>query len=445
MIISVQKYFRLILSLTVVAIIASCGGDRKDPVSNSTDPNIYYSHSVFLKNGEAYSSGANANGQLGDGNNDETENKDTPVQVVGEGGNGILTGIVGVATGQTHSLAVSSLSSGGNVYAWGNNGNRQLGTSSDSPAVEPTKTVKADGSALGNITAVSAGSNFSLALDQTGNVWAWGDNSVGQLGFASPDPAHAAQLPAPLNIAKISAGGLHALAIDNTGKAYGWGKNVSGQLGFDTSITTPPGIVHKENNGAFGDELQTDSPVTDIAAGGSHSLFLRADHTVWACGYNFYGQLGTGTTDRSNKIHGAAQVLKTLNTPLTGVLAVAAGLSHSLAIIDRYTDINGQEHLRTVWGWGLNFYGQLGNPLNYLTVTPVFSPVPVQKVDGSFLEDITMIIAIGNHSLAVDGSGQLWVWGNDGYGQLGIGDIGTDTTRRYATMVPGFKPGSFSP
>jgi alpha-tubulin suppressor-like RCC1 family protein len=421
-----------------VATIASCGGDRKDPVSNSTDPSIYYSHSVFLLNDKVYTSGANANGQLGDGVNDETENKDTPVQVVGEEGNGILTGIVGVATGQTHSLAVSALASGGNVYAWGNNGNRQLGTSSDSPTVNPKKVVKADGSALDNITAVSAGSNFSLALDQTNHVWAWGDNSVGQLGFASPDPAHAAQLPAPLNIAKISAGGLHALAMDNTGKAYGWGKNASGQLGFNTSTTTPPGIVHKENNGAFGDELQTDSPVTDIGAGGSHSLFLRADHTVWACGYNFYGQLGTSATDRGNKINGAAQVLKADGTPLTGVLAVAAGFSHSLAIVDDGSGVSG-----TVWGWGLNFYGQLGNPLNYLTVTPVFSPVPVLKKDGSYLENISMIIAIGNHSLAVDSSGQLWTWGNDGYGQLGIGDIGTDTTRSYATMVPGFAPGSF--
>jgi alpha-tubulin suppressor-like RCC1 family protein len=442
MTLSVQKYFQFLLSLSVVAIIASCGGDRKDPISNSTDPSIFYSHSVFLKNGEAYSSGANANGQLGNGVNDETENKDTPVQVVGEGGNGLLTGIVGVATGQTHSLAVSNIiaGSGGFVYAWGNNGNRQLGTSSESPTVDPKKTVKADGSALDNVTSVSAGSNFSLALDQTNHVWAWGDNSEGQLGFASTDPAHAGQLPSPLNITKISAGGMHALAMDNTGKAYGWGRNVRGQLGFNTATTTQPGIVHKENGSTFGDELQTDSPVTDIAAGGSHSLFLRADRTVWACGYNYYGQLGTSATDRGDKTHGAAQVLKVDGSPLTGVLAVAAGLDHSLAIVDDGSGVTG-----TVWGWGLNFYGQLGNPLNYLTVTPIMSPVQVLKQDGTALTNIRMIIAIGAHSLAVDSSGQLWAWGNDSYGQLGIGDIGTDTTRSYATMVPGFAPGSFSP
>jgi alpha-tubulin suppressor-like RCC1 family protein len=173
--------------------------------------------------------------------------------------------------------------------------------------------------------------------------------------------------------------------------------------------------------------------VIHIAAGGGHCLFVTGDGNVWACGLNYYGQLGDGTT--INRKDGVVPVLKDGNpvTPLTGAIAVAAGLDHSLVIIDDGSGTKG-----TVWAWGSNTYGQLGNPKNFNTDIKVTSPVQVLKVGGDPLENVTKIVAIGNHSLALvdDGSNPptLWAWGDNTYGQVGNGKT-IDST--YAIEITG--------
>ena len=103
------------------------------------------------------------------------------------------------------------------------------------------------------------------------------------------------------------------------------------------------------------------SNIKAIAAGGGHSLALDNNGTVWAWGYNGYGQLGNGSSGAS---HPVPVQVKNLNN----IKAIAAGYNHLLAL-----DNNG-----TVWAWGYNEYGQLGNGTNSLAP----QPVPVQVTAG---------------------------------------------------------------
>jgi alpha-tubulin suppressor-like RCC1 family protein len=418
-----RKYYHALTIMVLAALIAACGSGDKHHLSSSDDPDVYYSHSVAFRNHTtAFTWGANTYGQLGNGDDDSSNNKYTPVQVVGVDKQGYLTGMAGVSAGGTHILAFNN--SPGNVYAWGNNGDGQLGNNSEKSTSTPVQVISdkttTPATLLSGVTAVSAGGRHSLAI-ANGHVWAWGSNDDGQLGVATADNQQrtAVQITSlTTEVKKVAAGGGgHSLALMNDKTVKSWGRNTLGQLGVNSTVSpiTTPGTVVK----GTGDLTN----VTDIAAGRSHSLFLLEDGTVWACGYNFVGQLGDGFTSNRNY---AVQVMG-----LTGIATqIAAGMDHSLALI------NGE-----VWAWGLNNYGQLGNgaPLTGSELQTSTFPVRVKTNDAGhpYLSGITNIVAIGNHNLAVDTLGQLWVWGYNSYGQLGLEDDDA-TNRNYATKVPDF-------
>jgi alpha-tubulin suppressor-like RCC1 family protein len=208
-------------------------------------------------------------------------------------------------------------------------------------------------SGLTNIVAVAAGTEFSLALDGSGAVWAWGTNAHGELGDGTTTnrltPVRVSGLT---NVVAVSAGGAsgdHALALKADGTVWAWGGNGSGQLGDGTTTErhAPVPVVGL-------------AAVVAVAAGGSHSLALRADGTVWAWGLNGSGQLGTNSTASSPT---PVQV-----AGLTGATALAAGAYQSLAATPD----------ATVWAWGSDGFGQLGDGV---VPTPVSqSNVPVRTL-----------------------------------------------------------------
>jgi alpha-tubulin suppressor-like RCC1 family protein len=138
--------------------------------------------------------------------------------------------------------------------------------------------------------------------------------------------------------------------------------------------------------------------ITSIAAGGYHSLAVRANGTVAAWGYNIWGQVGDGTI--------LDQWTPVTVPGLSGVRSVAAGIGHSLAL---GTD-------GTVRSWGLAHVGQLGR----LAVLPLLSPSPA-VIPG--LTGVTKISGGGYHSLALLASGTVVGWGWNAYGQLGDGSL----------------------
>lgn len=142
---------------------------------------------------------------------------------------------------------------------------------------------------------------------------------------------------------------------------------------------------------------QSDSKykIVAVAAGNKHCLALRSDGTVWAWGNNEHGQLGNGTTTKSNK---SLQV-----KGLTNVIAIAGGKNHSVAL----------KRDGTVWAWGLNDQGRLGNGN---VVDKYFKPTQVKG-----LSNIISIAAGRGYSVAVDSNRTVWAWGVNDEGQLGDG------------------------
>jgi len=306
--------------------------------------------------------------------------------------------IVQVAAGSSHSLALTNT---GVVYAWGQNRYGQLGDDSTETRTIP---VKVHDGAMGNsdVEAIAAGAYHSLAL-KDGMVYAWGFNIYGQLG---DDSTETRTIPVEVHdgamgnsdVEAIAAGAYHSLALRN-GTAYAWGRNFESQLGDGT--TTDRETPVKVQDGAMGN-----SGVEAIAAADLHSLVLK-NGTVYAWGANQFHQLGNGT------VHNSSTPFKVLDGAMgnSGVEAIAAGGYHSLALKDGM-----------VYAWGYNIYGQLGDG----TTTDRETPVKVQ--DGSMgNSDVEAIAAGGLHALALK-NGKVYAWGANADRQLGNGTDNNHST-----------------
>ncbi|MCZ2340413.1 MAG: hypothetical protein LC104_01295, partial [Bacteroidales bacterium] len=168
--------------------------------------------------------------------------------------------------------------------------------------------------------------------------------------------------------------------------------------------------------------------LVQVSAGSLFAVARSAGGQVWSWGYNASGQLGIGNATTQSR---AVPVKLNGNTPaeyLSDALDISAGSDHVVALRKR-----AGENFTTVWCWGQQSYGRLGNGL--VAALAVTYPVQVQKdasEGGGYLQDIVQVAAGSQHTLALDKDGQVWAWGDNGYGALGDG--GT-TNRAYAKRV----------
>jgi uncharacterized delta-60 repeat protein len=199
----------------------------------------------------------------------------------------------------------------------------------------------------------------------------------------------------------VAAGGEHTVALKADGTLVAWGKNGDGQLGDGTTTQRHSQVAVPGLTG-----------VVDVAAGWAHTVALKSDGTVVTWGNNGGGQLGDGS---------ATTRLSPVAVPgLTGVVAVAAGIWHTVAL----------KSDGTVVAWGYNLEGELGDG----TTTDRLSPVAVSGLTG--------VVAVssskgGFHSVALKSDGTMRAWGYNLSGQLGDG---TTTQRLSPVSVLGFPP-----
>ncbi len=160
-----------------------------------------------------------------------------------------------IACGGNHTI---SLKSDGTVWAWGRNGDGQLGYGTDTYSKTPVQ-VKTDskGNDFGDVTAIAGGFFHTIALKKDGTVWAWGD-SRGQLTTDSKTPVQVSGLS---GVTAIAGGGYHSLALKSDGTVWAWGYNGGGQLGDGTKTDSNTPV-----------QVSSLSGVTAIAGGGFHSL-----------------------------------------------------------------------------------------------------------------------------------------------------------------------------
>lgn len=263
-------------------------------------------------------------------------------------------------------------------------------------------------------TSLGVSGTFSAVVDEDGTLWTWGNNNYGQLGNDnqgnvkndSGNPEQNVPTPILEEIRSVAVGGFHGAAIKEDGTLWTWGCNDNGQVGqkrvndkdviwywtfiIPHRIVTPYQTV----------PVQIMEDVAAVACGAYHTLILKTDGTLWACGHNGYGQLGAGdTTDRDDPV----QVM-------TDVAAISAGFGFSAAL---KTD-------GSLWTWGRNDDGQLG------TGDTQDRSEPVQVMD-----NVAQISAGSSHMVAIKTDGTLWTWGVDRFNQLGTGQplAGEDETR----------------
>ncbi len=253
-------------------------------------------------------------------------------------------------------------------------------------------------SGLTGITAVAGGGDHSLFVKNDGTAWACGYNVAGQLGDGTTTlyKSTPVQVSGLTGITSVAAGEYHSLFLKNDGSVWACGNNSSGQLGDGTTVdkSTPVQV-----SGLTG--------ITAVAGGERHSLFVKNDGTVWACGKNWDGQLGDGSgTNKSTPVQVSG---------LTGITAVAAGEYHSLFL----------KNDGSVWACGSNAFGELGDGTGIDKWTPV-------QVSG--LTGITSVAAGWVHSLFLKNDGSVWACGYNAYGQLGDG---TTTDKSTPVQVSG--------
>lgn len=291
------------------------------------------------------------------------------------------------SAGDRHTLA---LKTDGTLWAWGGGGMGQLGDGGSTDRATPVKV-------MDFVTAVAAGGNHSLAVQADGSLWAWGNNASGQLGLGTRDNAvHATPTKVMDAVSAVYAGASHSLAIKTDGSLWAWGANRSGQLGIGSAQDQAVPVKVMDS-------------VTAVAAGEAHTLALKADGTLWAWGANLAGQLGADTP--------GGDPMADCLTPLQvmgGVSAVSASRAYSLAL---KTD-------GTLWAWGDNQYGQLGNggTGNMAVMQPGVGSTFCQTTPVQILSEVSAVSAGGSsracHVLALKTDGSLWGWGNNAYGQL---------------------------
>jgi len=329
--------------------------------------------------GAALSWGGNDYGQLGN-------NTTTPRTQAGL--IDVLANVKVIAGGRHFGLAADG---SGALYTWGLNAYGQLGHGDQTQRLQPALVAGVAG-----VSAVAAGAYHALILLSDGSVWACGRNLEGQLGIGSYSNQATFQQVTGLDgsdddstAIAIAAGEYHSLALTASGKVLSWGYNIFGQLGVgDKAVKNTPQAV-LDASGELGG-------VTAIAAGANHCLALKNDGTVVAWGYNLNGELGNGTTVDGVR---AAAV-----TGLNSVHSIAAGGYHSMAL----RRVGGVD---TLWTWGDNACGQLGNGNQ-----PTDSSVPVE-VTG--LGSINRIAGGYEHSMALKRDSTVWTWGRGASGQLG--------------------------
>lgn len=244
-----------------------------------------------------------------------------------------------------------------------------------------------------NVRSVSMGFNHLVFVKNDNTLWAYGENDHGQFGRGNTTSSYS-PVQIQTGVSYAVAGDNLTVCVKTDGTVYACGLNTSGQVG-NNSTTDQKSFV----------QVTGLSNVYTVSCMGDHVMAIKTDGTLWAWGRNDYGQLGNGNTTNQKK---AVQVM-------TGAAQVSAGMFHTGVI----------KSDGTLWFAGNNWRGEFGtgSTSGYSTANSTF-----RQTSGTFIA-----VSCGNHTTAaLADNGQLWVAGNDTYGQLGNGTTGVS----FPTLAP---------
>jgi len=306
---------------------------------------------------------SSTSGNLGD---NTSVNRSTPVTTIAGG-----TNWKQVANGSNHTVAVKT---DGTLWGWGRNDSGQTGTDAGSflTSINPVSTLTS------NWKQVSCGNSYTAAVKTDGTLWVWGSPQGGRLGNNENTINYrftpVTTFAGGTNWKQVACGNAHTAAIKTDGTLWTWGTNSSGQLGDNTTtnrltpVTTFAGGTNWKQ----------------VANGSNHTAAIKTDGTLWTWGSNTNGELGDNTTTQRN-------------TPVTTFAGgtnwkqVAGGINNTAAI---KTD-------GTLWIWGNNSSGNLGDNTTISRSTPVTT-----FAGGANWKQVSSCIG-GNHTAAIRTSDDL--------------------------------------
>ena len=320
--------------------------------------------------GALWNAGRNDVGALGVNN---LTSRSSPIQTITGG-----TNWKQVSGGGIH---IAGVKSDGTLWTWGYNNTGQLG---DNTIVNKSSPIQTIGAAT-TWNKVSAGASNTAGIKTDGTLWIWGGSNGGTIGNNTNTAVYSPvqTVAGGTDWRQVSVGNNFWAAIKNDGTLWSCGLNVpTGQLGDGTTISKSSPV-------------QTVTGGTNwkqVSCGGAHTAAIKTDGTLWAWGYNLYGQLGDNTI--ATKVSPVQTV-----TGGTNWKQVSCGAFYTSA-----TKSDG-----TLWSWGRNDFGQLGDNSN------VGKSSPVQTIAGG---TNWKQVSCGYSSVAIKSDGSLWAWGRNDYGQL---------------------------
>jgi len=378
-----------------------------------------YSISAFKNDYTLWAWGANSAGTTGQ--NTLSGKQSTPAQI---GLNStwftMVNGVYSLIL-----LATPFVAGPGKLFGFGGNSAGQLGDGGTSTVTTPTQSgvatnwVKVIGCIGGGDGGITFQHGFSFGIKDDGTLWAWGNNGDGQLGIGSTiNQTSPVQVGSATwsNVVAVSSGwASFALGVRTDGTLWGWGNNIQYQLGTGTTTnSTSPVQVGSATDwlkvSANGNFYKFFSPAVYFA------IALKTTGTLWSWGSNGdYGCTGqgvtTGNTTTPTQI-GSDNTWTDISCGGDGSYRAGGSVDSCFALATRS---NG-----TLWGWGANANNQLGNG----TTTPQSSPVQI----GSITNWFKVFAGSGACAFAINNAGQLYSWGVNRDGQTGLGTTAGNTT-----------------
>ena len=336
--------------------------------------------------GQAYCWGYNGFGQLGDST---TTQRNAPVPVHQPAG----VAFASLSAGSSHTCG---LTSAGQAYCWGYDGQGQLGD--DTSGVNRLTPVAVQQPAGVTFASVSVGDTHGCGLTSAGQAYCWGRNYDGEVGDNTSGTPRlrpvAVQQPAGVAFASLSAGGSHNCGLTSAGQAYCWGRNDNGQLGDSTQRQRNAPVAVRQPAGVT---------FTTLTAGGYHTCGLTSAGQAYCWGSNDFGGLGDNTSGSNRLTPVAVQ-----QPGGVAFASLVAGGFHTCGLAR-----NGHAYC-----WGYNTFGGLGDG----TSTERDTPVAVHEPAGvTFMA----LAPAGYHTCAVSTAGPAYCWGYNAEGALGDGTLVT--------------------
>ena len=346
----------------------------------------------------AFGTGANPTGALGDAS---TTSRLSFVDFAGLGSTwkqvsgGIPNSLGGFGAG---------VKTDGTLWTWGRNNEGQLGSGNTASRSSPV-TVAGGGT---DWAEVSCGPNMTAAIKMNGSLWTWGNNSSGQLGDGSTINKTS---PVPIsstanNWSHVAVGGVsssvaHVLAVAADGSLWAWGYNYSGQLGDGSTLAKSFPITVAGGGYDW----------AKVAAGSSCSAAIKNNGTLWTWGIN---QTTIASFPLPTGVLGDGSIL-----PRSSPQTVAGGGTNWKQVSISSGSSSGMAAVKTdgtLWTWGLNSLfasGRLGDG----STLPRSSPGTVAGGGTNWKQ----VSCSYGHTVAVKLDGSVWTWGKNSQGELGNG------------------------